>query len=100
LIENLKHDIDPAYIWYPVRSCISWENFKQQLVEIIDYLFCYINWRAVNYHISSRHANLPEWLVLGWKYGTCQNHFTLAVGELVSGGFSHCCKIMYFMGKF
>jgi hypothetical protein len=68
LIENLKHEIDPAYIWYPVRLCISWESFKQKLVESIDYLFCYINWRAVNYHISSRHANSPEWLVLGWKY--------------------------------
>jgi hypothetical protein len=24
--------------------------------------------RAVNYRISPRHANSPEWLVLGWKY--------------------------------
>ena len=31
-------------------------------------LICYINWWAENYHISPRHVNSPEWLVLGWKY--------------------------------
>jgi hypothetical protein len=34
---------------------------------ISDYLYCYINWQAVNYHILPRHANSPEWLILGWK---------------------------------
>jgi hypothetical protein len=42
--------------------------FNQSIESILAYLFCFINWRAVNYRISPRHANSPEWLVLGLKY--------------------------------
>jgi hypothetical protein len=27
-----------------------------------------VKYRAVNYRNSPKHANWPEWLVLGWKY--------------------------------
>jgi hypothetical protein len=46
----------------------KWITFNQSIQLISDYLFCYINWRAVNYRNSPKHANSPEWLVLGWKY--------------------------------
>ena len=56
-----------------------------------DYLHCYINWQAVNYRISPRHANSSE--IGRMAENTCQNHFTLAFGELGSGGFPHCKNI-------
>ena len=46
----------------------KWITLNQSIQSISDYLFYYINWRVVNYHISPRHAYSPEWLVLGWKY--------------------------------
>jgi hypothetical protein len=45
----------------------KWITLNQSIQSISAYLFCFINWRAVNYHISPRHANSPEWLVLRLK---------------------------------
>jgi hypothetical protein len=59
-----------------------------------DYLHCYINWQAVNYRISPRHANSPEigrmastWLKILAKIIL---HLHLASG---AGGFPHCKNI-------
>jgi hypothetical protein len=74
---------------YYFIKAFKWIMFNQSIQSISDYqyLFRYINWRAVNYCISPRHANSPQWLVLGWN--TRQNHFTLTFGELASSGFQH-----------
>jgi hypothetical protein len=74
--------------YYFIGTC-KWITLNQSIQSISAYLFCFINWRTVNYRISPRHANSPEWLVLGLKYSP--NHFTLAFGELASSGFPHCC---------
>jgi len=55
-------------VFETVSVLFYWNTQVNHIQSILDYLFCYINCRAVNYRISHRHANSPAWLVLGYKY--------------------------------
>jgi hypothetical protein len=50
--------------WYYFIGTHKWITFNQYIQSILDYLFCYINWRATNYRKNMEHLQCGKPLLV------------------------------------